>query len=113
MSDVRQGVRNALDEWCYSKALRGGTLAPGLPEQYLVARMKEKTRHLLPIMISIAMMYGAALAQTSSSPPQAMLPSSPSIHELSGEGLATSKQEPVRQGATNSCNLRLVRRIHG
>jgi hypothetical protein len=72
--------------------------------------MKEKTRHFLRIMISIAMTYGVAFGQTSSSPPQAMLPSSPSIHELSGsgEGLATSKQEPVRQGATSSCNLRLL-----
>jgi hypothetical protein len=91
-----------------AKHLRGEPWHPDCLNSIWSPPMKEKMRHFLPIMISIAMMHNAAFAQTSSSPPQAMLPSSPSIHELSGEGLATSKQEPLRQGATDPCNLRVL-----
>jgi hypothetical protein len=69
--------------------------------------MEDKTRHLLPIMISIAVMYGVALGQTSSNPPQATLPSPLSRDGLFGEGQATPNQGPVER-KREACNLRVL-----
>jgi hypothetical protein len=70
--------------------------------------MEGKTRHLFPVVISIAMMYGVALGQTSSTSPQAILPSPLSLDGLSGEGQATSNQRPVGQRESETCNLRVL-----
>ena len=95
----RKGAKCGRANVARANKVKTEILAPGLPRLAIsVAHMEEKTRHLFLIMISIALMYGVALGQTSSTPPQAILPSPLSLDGLSGEGQATSNQGPAENG---------------